>query len=181
MGSSFYSFICALSLPNSSLSQTLACSSCEVNSYELWSSRYEGTSCWEGVCRFYSGRWLPPAFHLLPSHTPVDEQECLLTHARTHTLNTYPLPLSLLYAHIQRHYTNALTNTNRFHLSVIWADMFTLLLIWMSLHCLASFAILKIHSYRCQSYKQMVANLLGSHSGHVKAAFFFSLGLFWSL
>lgn len=72
----------------------------EVNSYEMWSSGYEGTSKWEGVCRIYSGRWLPHAFHLLPSHTPVDEQECLLkhTHARTLILNTSPLTLSLLYA-----------------------------------------------------------------------------------
>lgn len=66
----------------------------------------------------------------------------------------FPLPFIfyLPTQHISSHtplcthtkaFTHALTNTNCSHLSVIRTDMFTLLLIWMSLHCLASFAILK--------------------------------------
>ncbi len=63
------------------------------------------------------------------------------THAHTHLLT---LTLSLLYAHIRYKGLHTCThNTNCSHLTVIWTDMFTLLLIWMSLHCLASFAILK--------------------------------------
>ena len=101
-----------------------------------------------GECRFCSGRWLPSRFHLLPSHTPVDEIERLLTHTHTHShTHTYSRHTSRSHSpsfiHTKAH-TYALTNTNCSHFTVIWADMFTLLLIWMSPHCLASFfAILK--------------------------------------
>lgn len=95
----------------------------------------------ENVCCSCSGRWLPSPFHPLPSHTP-DKQQYLLTHTNTHTftLSTYPLPLALLYAHTHTH-KGRRTCTHK--QTVIWTDMFTLLLIWMSLHCLASFPILK--------------------------------------
>ena len=101
-----------------------------------------------GECRFCSGRWLPSRFHLLPSHTPVDEIERLLTHTHSHShTHTYSRHTSRSHSpsfiHTKAH-TYALTNTNCSHFTVIWADMFTLLLIWMSPHCLASFfAILK--------------------------------------
>ncbi len=61
------------------------------------SSGYEGMFQWEAVCRFYSGRWLSSPFHLLPSHTHVDEQQCLLsltntcTHTLTHSYSLAPL------------------------------------------------------------------------------------------
>lgn len=66
----------------------------------------------------------------------------LLTHTHTHTYSHISSPTLPSFMHTKT-YTHALTNTNCFLLTVIWTDMFALLLIWMSLHCLASFAILK--------------------------------------
>lgn len=111
-------------------------------SWNLWSwfvsvnwplVRNEAASQREGVCRFYSERWLPSAFHLVPSNTPTVEQECLLTHK---LLSTRRLPLFFPHA-----YKGFATNCS--HLSLIWTDTFVLFFIWLSPHCLASFVILK--------------------------------------
>lgn len=108
----------------------------EVNSYEMWSCGYEGTPQCEGL-----------SFLLWEMDSP-----CLSSFTFPHScgwrrMSTYTRTLFHFSSYTQTHikaFTHALTNTNCSHLTVIWTDMFTLLLIWMSLQCLASFAILKI-------------------------------------
>lgn len=68
------------------------------------------------------------------------------THTHAHTYSqqlTHSHLLSPSFVHAYKGLHTCTDNTNCSHLTVIWTDMFTLLLIWMSLHCLASFAILK--------------------------------------
>lgn len=122
-----------------------------------------------GVCRFHAGGGggggaaSPP-----PAHTPA-EQNRLPERVSTPTLP----PLC----------SQAPTNTNCSHPTVIRTDALVRLFIRLSPRCPSSFGDIKkkntnstpIIVKRCE---QMAANLLGSRRGHVKAAFF-SPGLFW--
>lgn len=92
------------------------------------------------------------------------------SHTHTHTLKTSSPSLTPLCTHTKASTHKhkpfpAHCNMNRHLLTASHLDVTALL---------ASFAILKTPFLSLSSYKQMVANLLGSHRGHVKAAFFFS-------
>ena len=120
----------------------MSCLSWWSSSYEMWSSGYEGTFPWDGRVSFLL--WEMASLSLSSSTFPHScgwTRTSPLTHTHTHTYSRHTSRShSPSFIHTKA-YTYALTNTNCSHFTVIWTDMFTLLLIWMSPHCLASFLL----------------------------------------